>query len=223
MLSAMSEWSKNPDRPLLHFLPFAVLIIIASLITNYVSDMISGGQKITDSTKIITVIPEQPTISPAFTTVPEQPTISPTFTPIPTATEIPPEEEMIPIAYEGLYAPASDFLFPYSSQELLSFEQLDQLMGACNDKKKRSLSQLAINEIFARHGYTFIKQTQTAKEARSKFEGKDWYEMAKKLCTVEKGDQDALLEELNYFELENVNAINNWQDINRVSNRYGYE
>ena len=122
------------------------------------------------------------------------------------------EEEMVKTAYAGILAPASDFLFPYSSTSYLSNSELDEVMESDDRYVMRSLSQRAINEIFARYGYTFDGTSQTSREAKNLFEGKDWYEEARKRCVVQPGEQYKLLKNyFNEYERSNIEAINQWQ------------
>ena len=142
---------------------------------------------------------------------PEDPTAT-VETPIPSAEVGLNEEEMVKTAYAGILAPASDFLFPYSSTSYLSNSELDEVMESDDRYVMRSLSQRAINEIFARYGYTFGGTSQTSREAKNLFEGKDWYEEARKRCVVQPGEQYKLLKNyFNEYERSNIEAINQWQ------------
>ena len=142
---------------------------------------------------------------------PEDPTAT-VETPIPSAEVGLNEEEMVKTAYAGILAPASDFLFPYSSTSYLSNSELDEVMESDDRYVMRSLSQRAINEIFARYGYTFDGTSQTSREAKNLFEGKDWYQEARKRCVVQPGEQYKLLKNyFNEYERSNIEAINQWQ------------
>jgi len=122
-------------------------------------------------------------------------------------------EEMIYTAYDGILAPASDFLFPKSSQEYLSYESLNQIMESSDKYAMRSISQRAINEIFARYGYTFHGKTATSREAINLFSGKDWYEKCRIEYNKNPLEQDVLLEEVfNDVERANVYLIWDWQE-----------
>ena len=122
-------------------------------------------------------------------------------------------EEMICTAYDGILAPASDFLFPKSSQEYLSYESLNQSMESSDKYAMRSISQRAINEIYARYGYTFHGKTTTSREAINLFSGKDWYEKCRIEYNKNPLEQDVLLEEVfNDVERANVYLIWDWQE-----------
>lgn len=122
-------------------------------------------------------------------------------------------EEMIYTAYDGILAPASDFLFPKSSQEYLSYESLNQIMESSDKYAMRSISQRAINEIYARYGYTFHGKTTTSREAINLFSGKDWYEKCRIEYNKNPLEQDVLLEEVfNDVERANVYLIWDWQE-----------
>ena len=122
-------------------------------------------------------------------------------------------EEMISTAYDGILAPASDFLFPNSSQEYLSYEKLNQIMESSDKYAMRSISQRAINEIYARYGYTFHGETTTSREAINLFSGKDWYEKCRIEYNKNPLEQDVLLEEVfNDVERANVYLIWDWQE-----------
>ena len=122
-------------------------------------------------------------------------------------------EELICTAYDGILAPASDFLFPKSSQEYLSYESLNQTMESSDKYAMRSISQRAINEIYARYGYTFHGETTTSREAINLFSGKDWYEKCRIEYNKNPLEQDVLLEEVfNDVERANVYLIWDWQE-----------
>lgn len=122
-------------------------------------------------------------------------------------------EELICTAYDGILAPASDFLFPKSSQEYLSYESLNQTMESSDKYAMRSISQRAINEIYARYGYTFHGKTTTSREAINLFSGKDWYEKCRIEYNKNPLEQDVLLEEVfNDVERANVYLIWDWQE-----------
>lgn len=113
----------------------------------------------------------------------------------------------------GILAPASDFIFPHSSKELLTDEDLTKLQ-ADTVEERHYWSQLAINEILARYGYTFSEaQGGAAKEAYDQFEGKDWYEQAKPYCPSASANE-MLYTYISATELENVNIICEWQKQN---------
>ncbi len=115
--------------------------------------------------------------------------------------------EQISVQY-GLTAPASDFLFPHSSDQILTQEQLDSMIDP-DVEVMRSRSQMAINEILARYGYPFGTSTRTAREAKDHFLGLEWYEQAKSQCSYE--DPNALIADMNDVEQTNIDLINEWQ------------
>lgn len=110
----------------------------------------------------------------------------------------------------GISAPASDFILPYSSQRLMTAEDLKVLEGATVEEEHYK-SQLAINEILARYGYVFDPTLGgSALEAYQKFEGKDWYEAAKPYCPST-SSTDMLYTYITELELDNVDVICQWQ------------
>lgn len=147
-----------------------------------------------------------PTPPPVYSTAPNIPTQPP-------AVESNEAEEMIVLDI-GIQAPASDFIFPESSSEILTTKKMDQVLYSGDTKTRVMRSQLAINEILARYGYSFVKTNSlTANEARKKFGGKSWYLEAQAHCPV----QDASELEENYFnvyEKANYQALLEWQRVN---------
>lgn len=181
----------DTDISLAKLLPYGIIAVLATLVVN----SIDLGDIFVDSGSRPT-----PTI-----------TITPTYT----STPIPPVET-ITLA-DGVQAPKSDFLFPESSSEYLSYETLNQKMESSDKWRMRSLSQQAINEIFARHGYTFVKNTGTAKEARERYEGKGWYVQMQAKCPVGPGEQNELRTKyFNQYERDNVKLILEWQNTHGV-------
>ena len=112
---------------------------------------------------------------------------------------------------DGIVAPAAEFIFPYSSSQLITEKELENLS---DDKKKRmELSQIAINEIFARYGYYPTANTVSAQVIRDKYKDRDWYNNAKNRCPY--NNQNELSEHVfNSVEVKNIEIINKWQDIN---------
>lgn len=110
--------------------------------------------------------------------------------------------------HNGLAAEASDFMFPYSSQQVLTDQELDT-MEAPTIEEMHSNSQMAINEILARYGYTFGTSSDTGRAAAEKFSGKDWYEEARARCTYT--DPNSLIADMNEVEKTNIDRINAWQ------------
>ena len=185
---AISEWLKANNGPFIIFYIAAIFAVIGSITAARVTD-----DPIEEQTAIVT-------------------TPTPTMTALPSPEVEISEEELVKTAYAGILAPASDFLFPYSSTSYLSNSELNEVMESDDRYVMRSLSQRAINEIFARYGYTFRGTSKTSQEAKNLFEGKDWYEEARKRCVVQPGEQDKLLNDyFNDYERSNIEAINQWQ------------
>ncbi len=111
--------------------------------------------------------------------------------------------------YGGIKAPAGDFIFPYSSQRFLTDQELSTLKlddaQAMHDK-----SQMAINEIFARYGYTFGTTTKTSSAAKERFEVLDWYIRVQKKCPSDSW-WTLQSEYFNEYEVQNVQTLNEWQ------------
>ncbi|MCI6869035.1 MAG: YARHG domain-containing protein, partial [Lachnospiraceae bacterium] len=121
------------------------------------------------------------------------------------------EDEMITVI-NGLQAPASDFILPYSSVRSITDDDLKKLEGA-SVEEEHYRSQLAINEILARYGYVFHPENGGAsKEAYDQFQGKSWYEQAKAYCPSESANE-MLYTYLSNIELANVNRICEWQKV----------
>lgn len=121
------------------------------------------------------------------------------------------EAEMITVI-NGIQAPASDFILPYSSIRTITDEDLKKLEGA-SVEEEHYRSQLAINEILARYGYVFHPENGGAsKEAYDQFNGKTWYEQAKACCPSDSANE-MLYTYLSSIELDNVNIICEWQKV----------
>lgn len=155
-----------------------------------------------------------PTLKPTATPTSEPtstPTPTPPPTPMPTTTPTPtpvPVAETI-VVIHGIEAPVTDFVFPHSSTTKLKNSDLKQ-WRSLSDRDKHFTSQLAINEIFARYGYSFKKSTKTAEDARQHFEDLEWYKEAQKYCPS--SDPDVI--EKTYMtsqEVYNIKLINAWQ------------
>lgn len=112
----------------------------------------------------------------------------------------------------GIQAPASDFIFPYSSTQTLTDADLTKLEGA-DVEEEHYKSQLAINEILARYGYVFHPENGGAsKEAYDQFNGKDWYEQAKPYCPSDSANE-MLYTYITSLELDNIDIICEWQKV----------
>jgi len=124
-----------------------------------------------------------------------------------------PHEGEVQIRY-GLYAPESDFIFPYSSTNYLSYEEIDAKLQDPDQNTRYRNGQLAINEILARYGYPFDPASERigARDAAEKFGGKSWYQQAMKNCGYD--DPYALIGDMNEVEKANIKAITAWQEAN---------
>lgn len=112
----------------------------------------------------------------------------------------------------GIEADAADFIFPYSSERLLTEEDLKLLEGD-SVEEEHYRSQLAINEILARYGYVFRAENGgAAKEAYDQFEGKPWYESAKPHCPSASANE-MLYQYITETELDNIDRICEWQKV----------
>lgn len=127
-------------------------------------------------------------------------------------------QEMISLAYSGMEAPASDFVFPYSRERLLTEEDLRILEATQPDDNHDSItdqehsnSQMAINEILARYGYPFRSNAskKTGQEAYNKFSSLSWYQKIKPLCSYSSANE--LIEDLTSIERQNISIIDEWQ------------
>lgn len=119
--------------------------------------------------------------------------------------------EMITVV-NGIQAPASDFIFPYSSTQTLTDTDLTRLEGSSVEEEHYK-SQLAINEILARYGYVFHPENGGAsKEAYDQFNGKSWYEQAKPYCPSDSAN-DMLYTYITSTELNNIDIICEWQKV----------
>lgn len=162
-----------------------------------------GTAEATEATAAETPTPI-PTATPLPTATPE-----PTATPLPTATPIPADDFII--IYGGYQAPASDFIFPESSDEYLSYERINEMLEAPDKETMNRRSQLAINELLARYGFPFTnKERQTAQDARDQFNNKSWYQQVRAICPST-NYQVIVDNYMNTYERANFNALNDWQ------------
>lgn len=172
-----------------------------------------GGKSFGEPTPTLTLTPT-PTATPTPTPTPSPsptplPTPTPTPSPVPTATPVPPAPDTITV-YGGVQAPASDFLFPESSSTYLSYDRMNQVLESSDQNTMHARSQLAINELLARYGYTFTSSSSTAQDARNQFEGKGWYQSVQSMCPS--NQWDVLRDNyFNSYERANFKALNDWQ------------
>lgn len=108
----------------------------------------------------------------------------------------------------GILADTRDFIFPYSSTRELTDEDL-KVLEAETQEQEHSNSQMAINEILARYGYTFRSSSSTGQEAWEKFSGLGWYQEAQLYCGYTKSGD--LIADMNAVEKANIAKINEWQ------------
>ena len=111
----------------------------------------------------------------------------------------------------NISVPTDEFIFPESSSRLLTEEELDTLKGESREESYFR-AQLAINEILVRYGHKYRSSSDTAQAMRDKYDGKEWYEQASKLCPTDKVSE--LENYMNEIEKENIDLIVKWQDIN---------
>jgi hypothetical protein len=110
----------------------------------------------------------------------------------------------------GIQADADDFIFPYSSERLLTDADLVKLEGSSVEEEHYK-SQLAINEILARYGYVFHPENGgSSEEAYDQFEGLAWYEEAKAYCPTTSANE-MLYQYINSTESDNIDIICEWQ------------
>lgn len=169
---------------------------------------VKGLEKSTETAEKQEVsVKKEPTKEPT-----KAPTKTPTKTPTKKPTKVPTQAPADTITIiNGIKADKDDFIFPNSSSEYLSYSDLSYLVNA--DKKEKELyTQTMINEIYARYGYTFTSNSDTANMIRNRVADKDWYIQAQSSCPVAPGDQETLrLNYMNSVERANIEMINNWQ------------
>lgn len=230
---------QKPEKPsgILPIIIIAVscVVIIISMIVIYTK--ITNDSPPDESNSSTVASTEEPTSTqpstltetptPAAETSTPIPPLTETPTPIPTSTETPtptpspiltPTPSPIPpvvvpnviTIYGGIQADASDFLFPESSSEYLTTERMNQVMESSDSYMMHYYSQLAINELLARYGFKFTSTSQTAQDARDKFEGKGWYESVRQICPSNKWDV-LRKDYFNSYERANFDALNQWQ------------
>lgn len=141
---------------------------------------------------------------------PETPTPSP---PTPT----PPPVEYISLP-NGLEAPAEHFLFPYSSQSLLSMDQLNYAFGGMNDADQKYNSQLAIDEIFFRYGWQAkdldLSTRPEVAQMLEIFKNYGWYQQAIQYYPGDTDWETFKKYYMNDYEKKNINLIVEWQIAN---------
>ena len=128
-----------------------------------------------------------------------------------------PEETVIGCitVVNGIQAPVTDFIFPYSSERELLWAELDVVLWRDDETERHDISQLAINEIFARYGFTFGTGSSSSRLAYDTFEACGWYQEAKAACPDDNWN-NLYYYYLNDTERTNVELINAWQQQNGV-------
>ena len=214
----------SPDKPTNHALPIIIALLTSIAALGLVMIIVfrpDSFKRTTDTDKHSesgttdygekTYTPT-PTATPVPTATPTiAPTPTPTIAPTPTPTTAPEASSsggssgsMISLPGGG-QAPASDFIFPNSSTELLSSGELSNRLSSAYD------AQMAINEIYARYGYTFVTNSETASASRSKFGNKDWYIQAQSTCPT--ANRDTFAESyMNSVERANIETLLTWKD-----------
>jgi hypothetical protein len=124
----------------------------------------------------------------------------------------------------GIEAPASDFVFPFTSSRLLTSSELNSMTPSgeadtnisqmtFDEKQQRlNVSQVAIDEIYARHGLTVADKDDPSIAdlyARDYLFSLDWYRTANNLYLS--GSLPASETELTAVEKQNVELLYNWQ------------
>ena len=218
VLYAISAYLQD-SKPIIICLVIGVLTLSASLLSDLITSIIqdrdndhSTSSSISRNIDIVSITPSQ-----VFSATPTSvPTATPTLVP-PVTSSAYGSDDMVTLI-GGIQAPASDFLFPESRNEILTKERMDQVLkeGAANKIEMNLRSQMAINEILARYGFIFQRQdTKSSEQAREKFSGKEWYQ---ELQGKYPSDINTLKD--NYFteeEQANYKALNDWQVTNEVS------
>ncbi len=138
------------------------------------------------------------------------------ITPMPEPSNEP--DEMI-ILNGGIEAPAKDFIFPHSSEILLTEQDIISLMEL-DPRGMHYQTQLAISEIFARYGYAFNLDTYTGQYANAVFGDKGWYMQAMRV-NPERGQEKLLKEVFNSTEKANVQTLMNAQTFDYYKDQSG--
>ncbi len=135
----------------------------------------SGSSSVTAAASPTPAPEETPSPAPEEDEEEEVPTPMPEPTPTPEPALPQHDGETIALPGGGT-APVEDFLFPYSSTELLTYDDLDRAFGDMATTDAALLSQHAINEIYARYGYNFHpEKSESAQLAYDYFNALDWY------------------------------------------------
>ena len=113
----------------------------------------------------------------------------------------------------GIEVPASEFEYPDSSQRAYTQAEFTAYFtGEQRDKYYKS--QIFIDEIFARYGYSFSETSQRpGKAIFDKYKDKEWYQKAMASCPSQSMDT-LLFQVMTSTEYNNVMAVNSWQEAN---------
>ena len=200
------------------------------------TDMSRQPTKLPDILVTVTPTPpptSAPTSTPASTPDPTPlPTAIPTSPPVQTEAPAPtvapapanePSGQTITIV-GGIEAPIEDFVFYFSSQRKITEDELNSMTPSgradtnidemsFDDKQIRlNISQIAIDEIYARHGWTVADSDEPSIAdlyARDYLFSLDWYRRANNLyLSGGVSEYDAQLTEI---EKENIEALYWWQ------------
>ena len=177
---------------------------------------------------VVTVTP-----TPTHTPTPS-PTPAPTASPVPTSPPVPTEKPTQAPVKEpsgqtitivgGIQAPIEDFVFYFSSQRKITEDELNSMTPSgradtnidemsFDDKQIRlNISQIAIDEIYARHGWTVADHDDPSIAdlyAREYLFSLEWYRQANNLyLSGGVSEHDAQLTDI---EKENIEALYWWQ------------
>lgn len=166
-----------------------------------------------------TPIPD-PTLTPSpVPTATPTPTFEPTPSPVPTPTLKPEKVETMTVA-GGYEAPLTDFVFPFSSERKIEMSELNRMtpsgekdvdiasMSFEEKQLRLNISQIAIDEIVARHGKTVADNPDPSIAdlfAREWFFSLEWYRKANSYY-LEGHDY-----KLNAVEEYNIDLLYHWQ------------
>lgn len=110
---------------------------------------------------------------------------------------------------DGDNAPRNIFIFPDSSDTLLTSADLETL-NTGDLTQMHFQSQLAIDEILIRYGFSFTGASDSATAVREKYSAETWYIKAQKSCPS--NDSYELIQTyMNNYERKNIELINEWQ------------
>lgn len=117
--------------------------------------------------------------------------------------------------------PVSEFVYPYSSQRSYSSSDFDAWFAGSSSQEMYYNSQIFINEIFVRYGYSFADAKKSPGQAiYAKYKDKDWYQRA--IASSPSQSQDTLLFNgiMNSTEYDNIMKVNSWQEAHGCTTGY---